>query len=211
MPRNGSSSEGSSSSEDSSSDDDLLLSIPRPGVVFGEGVVGDSDDPFDSPSKVLFKSCLGATKMCGGAEASLQRQGGQQQHHREKERERESLRARACSRLCLGVRAAGLSAGARVDRLGAARARSPRRRPRLGPRGGLVCGQSKASKSGGHFSARHGRLGSGSAGGLLAARAVANKRLRLFSSSRALPPTSALLETRRHTSSLEDQPSVQPC
>ena len=95
MPRNGSSSEGSSSSEDSSSDDDLLLSIPRPGVVFGEGVVGDSDDPFDSPSKVLFKSCLGATKMCGGAEASLQRQGGQQQHHREKERERASVLARA--------------------------------------------------------------------------------------------------------------------
>ena len=95
MPRNGSSSEGSSSSEDSSSDDDLLLSIPRPGVVLGEGVVGDSDDPFDSPSKVLFESCLGTTKMCGGAEASLQRQGGQQQHHREKETEREP----PCSRV----------------------------------------------------------------------------------------------------------------
>jgi len=77
--------------------------------------------------------------------------------------------------------------------------------------GDLFADKAKPPKAAVIFLHGTGDSGAGAQVGLLALRAVANKRLRLFFYSRALPPTSALLETRRHTSSLEDQPSVQPC
>jgi|AntAceMinimDraft_5_1070358.scaffolds.fasta_scaffold229752_1 hypothetical protein len=53
MPRDDSASDYSSSEDSShySSEEGLLIAIPRPGVVFGEGSDED-DDPFASPSKV---------------------------------------------------------------------------------------------------------------------------------------------------------------